>query len=64
LPSSRFVIRVPSPRWICLKRLNGLHLPGKLLLLNYSKLFMHNVKENKDYDRPLALGGIVLSNGL
>ena len=29
LPSSRFVIRVPSPRWMCLKRLNGLlHLPG------------------------------------
>jgi len=27
LPSSQFVIRVPSPRWMCLKRLSGLHLP-------------------------------------
>jgi len=37
LPSSLFVIRVPSPRWICLKRLSGLHLPrfgiGVFLLL-------------------------------
>jgi len=27
LPSSRFVIRVPSPRWICPQRLSGLYLP-------------------------------------